>query len=1144
MTQASQRELWIPIHEVIAARAHSCGNTPAVITENAALTYGELQSAAEVLCGQLRKAGVEPGQRIGVWAERTTETIVGILGILRAGAAFVPLAPRDPASRTKKIAEAADIAIIVGSATGDVLYPFPDTTWLAVTPKAHGGNSADPEERCGVRSGDLAYVIFTSGSTGQPKGVMVSHENLTFSTRARLATYPEPMGGFLLLSSLTFDSALVGIFWALSTGGYIVIPSDQTIVDSPSVLRLIKRHAITHWLSIPALYENTLDHADPNSLESLKVVIVAGETCPASLCAKHRMKAAGVTLYNEYGPTEATIWATVHDCTHCGSDEAIPIGRAIPGADVILLDQNGDPVRDGAAGEIHIAGPGVALGYLRDPALTALRFVPDRFFGSAGARLYKTGDLGRRGSGGDIEFLGRTDNQLKVRGFRVQLEEIEAIALTCSGVRACAAVAKYAAGGELKIVLYLEADPGIGVDSNRVVESLAVELPKHMRPAEVNVLDHLPRGQTGKVDRTALASIVSEGDHSSGGHEPLGNAERIIAAIWKDLLRVEYIYRDDDFFQLGGHSLLATQAVARIRAAMGVELPVHLLFEATTLRALASMAEQALQTVKRGKGCRHVPMRQGAGTRLLALVVAEAELDACRAVLRHASDESIHAFVPDSFDPEASLAEVEDCAQRILEALRTVRPSGSFMVAGWKDHILIAAELAARLESEGDEVSHLLHIRPAGFEHSSLDPDLQARLSIIDFSLDPSERLDSASIVIGESDGSLEPAPQKQTRPIDLSAPKSQPHVWSCPRCQGLLSEISAQSQVQCTACSAAFPKLGTIPVLVQNPDVLLTASRDAASRYGRLVAQSETYFTQVLKDTRQSYRWPFARRVLPALRSMRELPESFTGAVDELLARTNNGLVRQETDLGPPDTADQSGTYGFHNLSYLRTDWAGTPEGETQVAAMRDRLIDQLLARHLAEQTVLVLGVGTGRILYELASVCARAIGIDLCVPYAYLFDRLQSGPIPFHEVQTFMPLSVDSAIRSFRAVKPVGFDRRTAVEYAVADARRIPLRTKSVSVVVSAYFTDAVPMVDWLPEVVRTLNNGGYLIHLGPLGYAFQQPRGLLMPEEITDLLAAYGFRIEESTWFPLSFMASPSSGFQETHQVWSLVARLQVG
>ncbi len=389
------------------------------------ITYDVLNRRSNRLARHLKGAGVAPGSHVGIFLERSVEMIVAVLAVHKSGGAYVPLDVRNPRERLRQMIQESNVCAVV--TRGKLVTRLPSTNGRTICLD----NDADsirrlPDDnlRIDITAEDLAYVMYTSGSTGQPKGVTITHWNLQNSTRARCDYYQEPIARFLLFPSLSFDSSVAGIFWTLSTGGTLVIPSDDDVMDVMFVGRLISEHRITHLLCVPSFYGQLLAH-ESESLQSLTTVIVAGETCSPALVQRHFAILNQTALYNEYGPTEATVWTTVYPCKP-GFSDCVPIGRPIPRATVRILNQRRIPVPLGVVGELCVGGPGLSPGYWHKPELTEERFIPDPLPGGSPNLLYRTGDLARFLPDGNLEFLGRIDDQVKIHGYRIELDEITA----------------------------------------------------------------------------------------------------------------------------------------------------------------------------------------------------------------------------------------------------------------------------------------------------------------------------------------------------------------------------------------------------------------------------------------------------------------------------------------------------------------------------------------------------------------------------------------------------------------------------------------------------------------------------------------------------------------------------------------------
>ena len=398
---------------------------PAVRCGESSLSYEDLDTRSRVLSARICELDVTPGSLIGICAERSVDAIVGILAIHRAACGYVPLDISYPLNRLQwmTLDSGLEYVLTTGKQANKIASQLQGVRTIKIE-EVNGDCSRSSKKERHVSPNHAAYAIYTSGSTGQPSGVRVNHKNLAFSTAARFDVYKENVDSFLLLSNLGFDSSIAGIFWTLSQGGTLIIPEEQHHWDPGELAGLIKRLGVTHTLTVPTFYRHILDQPK-KYLRSLRSVIVAGETCPASLVQSHRAMLPSTNLYNEYGPTETSVWCTVADCLNTTVKDRVPIGKPIPGVQIYLVDKQLKLVPSGAAGEIVIGGPGVTTGYLNKPELTASRFIPDPFGMDSEGLLYRSGDIGRMREDGLIEFHGRQDHQISVRGHRIELGEIE-----------------------------------------------------------------------------------------------------------------------------------------------------------------------------------------------------------------------------------------------------------------------------------------------------------------------------------------------------------------------------------------------------------------------------------------------------------------------------------------------------------------------------------------------------------------------------------------------------------------------------------------------------------------------------------------------------------------------------------------------
>lgn len=431
------------IHHLIERIALEHPDKIAIAHQGIELSYGQLNEMADALSADLLETGVESSEALGLFVEPSLEMILGMFAILKTGYAYVPLDPELPADRIQFMLVDSGIKTVLTQR--DIADQLPDTISNIVS------IDISPREKNFLRRTDqiewsdqnLAYIIYTSGSTGLPKGVAVSHQNIINSTEARFQYYPHQPDSFLLMSSFAFDSSMVGIFWTLCSGGKLVIPERHIEQDMQRLSGIFSSHRVTHTLMLPSLYSILLENAKAEQLKFLQTIIVAGEECGSTVCQRHFTILPDALLYNEYGPTEATVWSTVHQITTSDIGQGIPIGRPVANTQAYVLDHNHRPVPVGIRGELYVGGAGVARGYINQPGLTSEVFIPDPFSGNPDGRLYRTGDLAKYREDGVIEFLGRADHQVKIRGHRIELDEINEIIKQCPLVQDAVVVLQY-----------------------------------------------------------------------------------------------------------------------------------------------------------------------------------------------------------------------------------------------------------------------------------------------------------------------------------------------------------------------------------------------------------------------------------------------------------------------------------------------------------------------------------------------------------------------------------------------------------------------------------------------------------------------------------------------------------------------------
>ncbi len=591
------------IHQLFEAQVEKTPEAVAVVCEEEQLTYRALNARANQLAHYLQALGVGPEVVVGVCLERSLERVVGLLGVLKAGGAYVPLDPTYPPDRLAFMLADTQAPIVLTQAQGQAalapLAPVQERaprlcSLDAELPSIRQQPTINPTTSVGPEC--LAYCLYTSGSTGQPKGVLVEHSGLCNLAEAQIRAFGvQPGDRVLQFASLNFDASIWEILMALCSGASLYLVGSDDALPGPALTSLLNEQAITHITLTPS----TLAVMTPEALPRLQTLIVAGEACSADLFARW---SKGRRFLNAYGPTEATVCATIMDCTgfiRGVASQPPPIGKPIDNTQIYILDQYLQPVPIGVPGELYIAGVGLARGYLHRPELTAERFIAHPFSAVPGARLYRTGDLARylpdgNLANGNLEFLGRLDHQVKIRGFRIECGEVEAALLAHPAVAQAVVVAREEAPGERRLVAYLVAT-GEAPTASELRAHLRRSLPEFMVPQAFVPLAALPLTANGKVDRQALpAPGRARPELEADFVAPRTPAEELLAGIWATVLGVERVGVYDHFFELGGHSLLATQVVSRVRDAFGVELALRTLFATPTVVGLAEELKAAL----------------------------------------------------------------------------------------------------------------------------------------------------------------------------------------------------------------------------------------------------------------------------------------------------------------------------------------------------------------------------------------------------------------------------------------------------------------------------------------------------------------------------------------------------------------------
>jgi amino acid adenylation domain-containing protein len=700
------------IHQVFEEVAARTPDAVAVIYDEEVLTYAELNRRANQLSSFLKDLGVGPEVRVGVCIDRSIEMVIGLLGILKAGAAYLPLDPATPTDRMSFLRQDAQVAVLLTQQrlTDELRAHWSrlvclDADWSEIQTRNIENSRTE------AIATNLAYVMYTSGSTGQPKGTAVVHRGVVRLVKEVAYVDLGPDSVMIQAAPLAFDASTFEIWGVLLNGGRLAVlrAGAPTLED---IGRTVKDERPTTLWMTAGLFHLMVDEK-LEDLSPVRQLLAGGDVVSSTHVNKLYRELAETTVINGYGPTECTTFSCCHTIVREDLQRrSIPIGRAIANTQIYALDKEFELAPVGGLGELHIGGDGLSRGYLNEPGLTAERFMPNPFSSEAGRRLYRTGDKGRYSASGHVEFLGRNDNQTKIRGYRVEMAEIELALGQHPQVRESVALACDAPGGKV-IVAYVLGEEGAGINVNELREYLKKKLPVYMVPTRYVLMERMPLTSNGKVDRKALpAEDGGTRTDDEGYVPPRTTVEEILCGIWGDLLHLDRVGVRDSFFDLGGHSMLAVRLIARIEKQFGVRLGLSTLIEEPTVEHLAKRLERP-ESIKSLR--LPVAIQDGGSLRPFFCVhPVGGHVLRYKELAQHLGpDQPFYGFQARGLDDDqAPHDDVRSMAADYLSQMLSIQPKGPYSIGGWSFGGIVAFEMAQQLRERGDEVALLALLDP------------------------------------------------------------------------------------------------------------------------------------------------------------------------------------------------------------------------------------------------------------------------------------------------------------------------------------------------------------------------------------------------------------------------------------------------
>ncbi|PCN44848.1 non-ribosomal peptide synthetase [Brevibacillus laterosporus] len=677
------------IHQLFEEQVRKTPDQVALIWNKKELTYQELNERANQLARTLRNKGIVPNQLVAIMVDRSVEMIVGIMGILKAGAAYVPIDPAYPTERIEYVLEDSGAVLLL---TQSHLFNGLAVNMVRLDLDEEQNYVVDGTNLTVVNQPtDLAYVIYTSGTTGKPKGVMIEHHSIVNCLQWRRDEYAfNPKDKALQIFSFAFDGFVASLFAPMLGGATSILPREEEAKDPFALRKLIASESITHYYGVPSLFNAIVDSATAEDLHQLRCVTLGGEKLSPQIVQKIKQKNPAIEINNEYGPTENSVVTTIQRAI--GVDQAITIGRPLANVTVYIVNNEHHLQPIGVVGELCIAGRGLGRGYLNRPELTEEKFVANPFV--PGERMYKTGDLAKWRPDGTIEYVGRVDEQVKVRGFRIEIGEIESTILQYHGVGEVVVTAQQDQHAQQYLCAYFVAEKEVVLADLR--KFVSKELPAYMVPTYFVQLLELPTTANGKVDKRALPKPQNVGVAAKEYIAPRNMVEEQLATIWQEVLEVEKIGITDHFFEIGGHSLKAMLLISKVYEYMQEELPLHLVFQHPTIE---KMAEFIL----------HKQYEQNAGHPILLNKETNRPVFSFTPIAAHSTfyqklAEEVHDISLYSFD----FIEEDNRIEQYVNAITQIDSEGPYTLMGYSSGGNLAFEVAKVLENQGRQVSSII----------------------------------------------------------------------------------------------------------------------------------------------------------------------------------------------------------------------------------------------------------------------------------------------------------------------------------------------------------------------------------------------------------------------------------------------------